>query len=133
MGHVYNIIGNPPKSLLGLELTEQLPQLTPDDIDKGTIDRYFVRQVNHASGEIVEVDNKTYTRLLSNALWNVIKITWRISGKLDDVLGPQTGNSPNRLYTGVLTANTIATNDAEKYMPGIKLKLPNPAQYWIGR
>lgn len=133
MANIYNSIAKPPKSLLGVDLNEYIPKLSEDDIDRGTIERYFVRQANHLVGEIVEIDKQSFERLKANALWQTVQLTWRIAGDLDDVLGPPNINSPVRTYTGVITANQMAIDEGNAVLPGLKYKLMNNTQYWIGR
>ena len=126
----YNAVASIPKSLLGPSFTDYTPQITQDAIDKRFIMRYFTRQVNVKIGEIVEISPTVYTALQTNTLWQTVAVVWRISGPLDDILGTQVANTPNRLYTGVTTANTNSIKAADKEMPGMVNKLNNPVQYY---
>lgn len=113
-----------------VELRDHIPAISKDDVDAGSVERYFARQVNHADGYITEISKTEYDTLKRNSLYNTIVITWRISGPIDDKLGPQTGNSPVRLFTGVKTANTLTLADAEQKMPGMTSRIINPTQYY---
>lgn len=113
-----------------VNLADYIPVISKDDIDAGSIERYFARQVNHADGYITEVSKSEYDKIRRNSLYNTIAITWRISGPIDDKLGPQTGNSPVRLFTGVKTANTLTLAEANKQLPGMTSKIINATQYY---
>jgi hypothetical protein len=113
-----------------VDLRDYVPVISKEDIDAGSIERYFARQVNHAEGYITEISKNEYDKIRRNSLYNTIVITWRISGPVDDKLGPQTGNSPVRLYTGVKTANTLTLAEAERQMPGMTSRIINPTQYY---
>lgn len=133
--HVDNTISGivptfPTSLTLIPEFEEYYPNITERDIDNGSIIRYFVRQANHSKGDITEIDQKTYVRLKNNRLFKVITLSWKITGPLDDVAGPNKVNSPVRLLTGVNTANRLAIEDADKEMLGLKYKLTNYSQFW---
>jgi hypothetical protein len=121
-----------PPSLLGVEIVPFFPEVTDDDKKRGYIVRYFTRQTNHRTGEITEIDEKTATKLKANSLYKVVSLEWKISGKLDDIAGPRIGNSPTRLYTGVLTANRVSLEDADKEMPGMRHLIFDLTQFWLG-
>lgn len=128
---IYNSIRKAKKTF-----TEKLPQLdhyptvTPDDIDNGILMRYFVRQANHYSGDILEIDERRFNKLRINPMYKTVKVAWKITGRLDDVMGTNNINSPTRLVTGVNTANKMAIEDADKELPGLKYKIMNYSQFW---
>ncbi len=129
---IYDSIHKSPKSLtVSLPFEEYYPEITDEDVDNGFIIRYFTRQSNHHTGEIYELDKRTYNKVSSNPLYNVIALDWKITGKLDDIMGTQIGNSPVRTYTGVNTANQKAVNEADRELPGMKYKLMNFSQFWV--
>lgn len=105
------------------------PNIQRKDIDTGYIVRYFARRTNLNSGEIVEISKKQATKLKKYPIFKVIEVKWKISGRLDDEEGPRHVNSPTRLYTGVITSNRLAVEDAEEELPGIKNKLKNYAEF----
>jgi|SRR6185312_1505246 len=119
-----------PKSLLSADIEDFTPTITKDDIDKQFIYRYFCKQVNQPLGEIVEIDSNTYSKLTMNNMYKAIQIIWRIAGPLDDIPGPPNINTPTRLYTGVITANTLTIQQAEKDLPGMKYKVINFTQFY---
>lgn len=130
-GRVYYFLRKPPKTLtMKPPMVDYYPEITEDDVDKGYVTRYFIRQSNHRTGEIIEIDSGTYRKFKTNPLYKTIELEWKITGKLDDVFGPMDKNSPTRLITGVLTANRLAVEEADKDMPGLKNKLLNYAQFW---
>lgn len=135
---VYRAVANPPSYLEGgnsnsLLRFDVLPKIIKEDIDNGQIMRYFARQTNHDGGEIVEVEKQQYEELSSIPLYTAIRIPWKIRGKIDDVFGDADNpNHPNRLYTGVVTSNRLSIIDGDSKLPGLKLKLSNPLQFFQG-
>jgi hypothetical protein len=130
---IYNSIAKIPSCMIDVSLNEHFPVIQKEDIDKGYMIRYFAGQANHGQPDIVEIDQQTFERLQSNAMFKVISLEWRISGALDDVPGPQHINSPTRVYTGVITANTFALKQADQSLPGMIYRITNPTQFWIGK
>jgi hypothetical protein len=94
------------------------------------VNRYFARQANHSEGFITEINYEQYLTLKGNHLYTTLEVPWRVSGPLDDIPGPQVINTPTRLMTGVVTANRLVLEDAEKVLPGIKLRLRNLTAYY---
>jgi hypothetical protein len=125
---IYDDIANIPKSLVFELIDPFAPSVTPKHIEDGFMTRYFVKQVNHANGEITEVDERTYGRLKSNNLYIAISLEWRISGTLDDQ--PAMRHSSN---IGVLNANKLSVKNAEQEMKGMKYRLVNFTQFWQGK
>ena len=95
------------------------------DIDNGTITRYFGRKTNEPIGEILELEETLYNKLSTSSLYLTVKLPWRIVGKLED-----TYTGTIRTYTGVVSANILATLDADKQLTGILRKLSDPLQYY---
>ena len=102
---------------------DYIPPITSDDIDKGTIIRYFARRSNDANSEIIEIKESKYNSIKNIPLYVTVKMSWRIAGKLEDHLP---------IYTGVITSNTKSIEDANNKMPGINQKLINPRQFYQG-
>lgn len=131
---LYAKLTSAPKYLRGDAETslrfDYTPQITQNDIDKGSINRYFARQANHVNGEIVEINKTQYDLIKDIPLYQTIVVPWRISGRLDDIKSSAVQNAPIRLYTGVLTSNRLAVDAADQEMNGMKLKLTNPSQFY---
>jgi hypothetical protein len=131
-GRVYTYLKTPPKNLVTtFPMLDHYPEIEQEDIDRGSIMRYFARQSNHSSGDITEVDERTYQRLSTNPLYKTVELSWKITGKIDDIMGPPKINSPVRLFTGVATANRLAVEEADKEMPGLRYKLTHFTQFWV--
>lgn len=107
------------------------PQITARDRTNGEIFRYFARFTTHtSSADITEVSKVTYTTLKKNSLYQVVKIRWKITGKLEDEFGLPNINTPVRLYTGVLTANQLSVELADETMKGIKEYITDYKRFW---
>jgi hypothetical protein len=133
MSDIYNSIAKIPKSFVDTWLAEIFPKIDQEDIDNGFIVRYFAQQVNQRSGVIFEIDKSTFNRLQNNHVYRTISIEWRIKGALDDVLGPPHINTPRRKYTGVLTANRLSLEMGDKQLPGLKYRILEYNQFWVGQ
>jgi hypothetical protein len=131
-GDIYAGVARIPTGLLLTWVQESFPSVTKDDIDRGYMIRYFARQANHNQGDVLEISKDTFDRIQTANIYKTVSMQWRIAGPLDDVPGPQHINSPTRLYTGVMTANRLAMEEADKAMPGLKFRILNFAQFWQG-
>jgi hypothetical protein len=125
---IYDEIANIPKSLMFELIDPSTPSVTQQHIEDGFMTRYFVKQVNHANGEITEIDQLTYSRLKSNNLYKVISLEWRISGALDDP--PSMRHSSN---LGVISANKLSVKNADQELKGMRSRLVNMTQFWQGK
>ena len=110
------------------------PRIKSKDIDRGYITRYFVSSSSQSSGnEIIEITKKHARTLRNSSLYRIVEIPWRIRGGIEDILPPpHMPNPPERLYTGVRTANLMAIEQASEQIPGIKFKLVDPLEFYIG-
>lgn len=129
---LYQYISNLPPSLSADLFDEYFPTLSADIIDNGVMMRYFIRQANHRTGYITEVDVTTYNQFSLNALYTCVALPWKIRGALDDLVPSPYPNAPVRTYTGVKTANILSLELVEEELPGIRKKLNNITQFWIG-
>lgn len=130
MNAEYAATGKVPKSFSEINtvnISPFIPKITKADVDNNFITRYFCRRVNDPKSDIVEVSEQDFNKLKNSSLYLTISIPWRISGRLDDIFFP---NSNMRQYTGVITANTLITEEADKEMPGIKYLLIKPTQFF---
>ena len=117
-----NFMSGKPGYVLNIDYTPPIRQV---DIDNGTITRYFGRKTNEPIGEILELEETLYNKLSTSSLYLTVKLPWRIAGKIEDMY---TGTI--RTYTGVVSANILATLDADKQLTGILRKLSDPLQYY---
>ena len=117
-----NFMVGKPGYVLNIDYTPPIRQV---DIDNGTITRYFGRKTNEPLGEILELEETLYNKLSTSSLYLTVKLPWRIAGKIEDMY---TGTI--RTYTGVVSANILATLDADKQLTGILRKLSDPLQYY---
>ena len=106
------------------------PAPTKQQYDDATLMRYFVRQTNHTTGEIIEISKTSYDRLRTNPFYIAIEMPWRIAGAVEDVVGPPTNNAPARVYTGVRTANRLALEMADEALPGMRNQITNLLQFY---
>jgi hypothetical protein len=128
----YDSIGNAAASFKRVEIPSYMPTPTDDEIAKGYMDRYFVQRTTDQNEEIIEVNKATFDMLQEHHMYRRVLVTWRIAGKLDDVMAPPNVNTPVRKYTGVLTANRLSLELAAKEMPAIVYKIRNLKQHYIG-
>ena len=117
-----NFMVGKPGYVLNIDYTPPIRQV---DIDNGAIVRYFGRKTNEPLGEILELEETLYNKLSTSSLYLTVKLPWRIAGKIEDMY---TGTI--RTYTGVVSANILATLDADKQLTGILRKLSDPLQYY---
>jgi hypothetical protein len=128
----YKSIANVPNSLERFDIEDHFPKVSPEDIRIGYITRYFARQANHTKGFIHEVSQNIYNQLKLNPLYQTLEMKWRISGKLDDVKGLTDVNTPTRIYTGVITANKLSLENADKIISGMSNRILHYTQFYVG-
>lgn len=134
---VYNSLITPAPHLAGVSSyvlsLDYILRLTQKDIDNGQLFRYFAQRTNHPNGEILEISETQYQKFSQLSSYVTAKINWKIKGKLDDIMGNALiVNQPSRFYTGVITANTLAIQDGDNQLPGLRFKLSNPVQFYQG-
>ena len=116
----------------GKNPTSFIPQPQGKDYQRGQIERYFAKKRNSNPFQILEINESTYNDLFTQsgeynyALWQVVKIYWKISGPLRDTRGPN----------GVITAGIVDTNErlinfTNKGFRGIKQYLSNLIQFAV--
>lgn len=131
---IFNSIKTPPsyfrggdRFILRFDIT---PIITKEDLDNGYLQRYFARSISNTdASQIVEIDSSKFSLCSTISLYVVLKMIWKIKGKLEDVY---TSDGKIKLYTGVITANKKSVEDGEKILSGLTLKLQNPAQFYQG-
>lgn len=98
------------------------PRPTPDDYQRGLIQRFFIQKRNNPLSTIVEIDSTQYNGInkinspgLNGVIWNKLLIPWRIS-----MIPPN----------DVATLNTREIVKAERDFPGIGNFLSNPLEFY---
>jgi hypothetical protein len=114
------------------KLIETPPTITDADKAVGVIKRYFARPSNLSFGEIYEINETTYNQLATAPIFKTLSISWKIKGSLDDKNSLTDSGEVIKLYVGVITANRNSIQQNEYKMPGLKDKLTNYTQYWLG-
>lgn len=84
--------------------------------------RYFLKEVTN--NKILEVSYKNWESV-TKFLYLKVKLKWHISGDKNTVWIGGIMQSP-----GVLELNDIEIKEADKIMPGIKLKLKDNSQFY---
>ena len=113
----YSSISNIPDALNSSYAREYYPIISQEDIDKGFIMRYFVRQSNHdTNSPIREVSEDSLRQMQNSTLYDNIEIPWRIRGDKKEVSD----------------SNGLAVTEAELVFKGIKYRLPQYLQFYKG-
>lgn len=102
------------------------PKITNEALSNGFVNRYFVR--NPSFKKIVEIDEKQYAKFKNNPYYDSIIVPWVITGNDKDVVNPKTG----QLVLGVPKRNLQIISYYESKMPGLRLLLRNPMEYFNG-
>ena len=103
-----------------------IPTIDIENRKAGMISRYFVQNVSNK--KIFEVDKQQYdsyqNKLIDKNLYQVIKLTWYISGNINDkIIGTV-------LKKGVKSKNQRAIKFAQQSIPGLSAKLTNLLEYY---
>ena len=116
----------------GKNPTAFIPQPKGKDYQRGQIERYFTKKRNETPSRILEINQSTYNDIITQsgeynyALWQVVKIFWKISGPLNDT------RNPNGVVTaGIVDTNERLVNFTNKEFRGIKEYLSNLIQFAI--
>lgn len=111
----YNSIKEPT---IGKYATEELLKISTNDIKRGWIERYFVRQVNNSNARIIEVGKSQYNELKSNPFYMGISFRWKITGKTHDVIkiNAQISIKKDKDFPGI---DTKLRKDFLKYYSGL--------------
>jgi len=109
-----------------------IPQPTGDDYKRGSIQRYFARKRNETPTRILEIDSNAYNDLFiqggeyNYAMWDVIKVFWKISGPLTD-----TRDRSGIVIAGIADTNKRLVDHTDKEFKGIKQYLSNLIQFAV--
>jgi hypothetical protein len=116
----------------GKNPTAFIPQPKGEDYKRGQIERYFAKKRNETPSRILEINQSTYNDIITQsgeynyALWQVVKIFWKISGPLRDT------RNPNGIITaGIVDTNERLVNFTNREFRGIKQYLSNLIQFSI--
>ena len=120
----YNEIIKTP--IIEKEIKAYLPQLTDKDYQRGYIRRYFLQKTNDKGSPIFELSQSKKGQFLSNPLYTVVDIKWRIRGPKEVVYG-DSGLIRDKSVSG---SNMIAIKLVSHLIPNLKLYLPNLLQFY---
>jgi len=107
-------------------ISAHIPKPNDSDYERGFITRYFIQKINDKSSPIMEVDSKTFSRLVGNVFYSTTSIRWKISGVTETVYN----SSGDIKYKSVSESNRLSVKFVEKDMPNLKLYLPNLLQFY---
>ena len=118
------MVSKKPKKIKFLKSKPIIP--SEDDYLNGYVTRYFARQANSPESSIIEIDSKSYTKLIGDdtGFYKVIELDWKLVGDLNTKL------INGIKHIGVLDANQNSINEAEKELPGINMVLDNLIKYY---
>lgn len=102
------------------------PKITSDDLRRGFVNRYFVKNVSDR--RIVEVDAVQYKKFVGNPYFESIIVPWVITGNEADTIDPTTG----QLVLGVPKRNLQIIDYYDSVMKGLRRNLRNPMEYFNG-
>ena len=120
----YNEIIKTP--IIEKEIKAYLPQLTDKDYQRGYVRRYFLQKTNDKGSPIFELSQSKKGQFLSNPLYTVVDIKWRIRGPREVVYGDN-GLIRDKSVSG---SNAIAIKLVSHLIPNLKLYLPNLIQFY---
>ena len=109
-----------------------IPQPKGKDYKRGQIERYFAKKRNEKPSRILEINQSTYRDIFTQsgeynyALWQVVKIFWKIAGPLRD-----TRNINGTITAGIVDTNERLVNFTNKEFKGIKQYLSNLIQFAV--
>jgi hypothetical protein len=101
------------------------PKLTPSDITRGFITRYFAQNIS--TKKITEINRTQYEQFKFDSLYSVFTIQWIISGLANDTI-----SKDGKTLYGVRHNNTTTTNFYNNKYSGLNRILRNPLEYFIG-
>jgi hypothetical protein len=107
------------------------PEPSEKDYKKTFMFRYFARQANSPTAPIVEISKDQYISWgnigsgLDNAFYIVLKIIWKIRGRLNGYTDTQ-----GIYHKGIQEANNDTLDLVEEKLPGIKDKLGNILEFY---
>ncbi len=129
---LFDLLGdtNVKKRLL-TTITNVIPSVSQEDIDRKIKTRYFAKYTTQRNGLVYELDGGQYSLIQQNPLFRKTTIDWIIRGKLEDtILTLPSGD--NILIKGVISQNKTLVGLAEEELPGITGHLRNYVEFYSG-
>jgi hypothetical protein len=102
------------------------PIITQNDVRRGYIKRYFVRNRNYLEN-LTEISEVTYNDLKNNLLYITAEVKWKIVGKLDTYITPA-----GATVYGVLDLNKKAITRADLTIEGLASYIIDYKEFWLG-
>jgi hypothetical protein len=90
-----------------------IPVPTEEEYKTGYIRRYFIQRTNDKNSVVYEVSQTAYENISQNSLYNVVSLSWKISGEIEEVK----------------SINAKCVKYASKTLPALTLYLPNLLQF----
>lgn len=101
-----------------------LPNPSEKDYEKGFILRYFMKRKNGKNDTIKEISESSYTKIVSNILYDRTQLSWKITGKLKDDL-----SNINMPVYGIEDTNKRTISSKLKEIPGLDVYLSDLKQF----
>lgn len=107
--------------------TKFFPTITPDDIQRTYISRYFAYKINDQ--QVIELDHVQFEELIAgkidNNMFSAIKTVWYITGIPSTII---TGNVKT---LGVIDKNQSTINRINRQYPGFNNVVNNPLELYV--
>jgi len=120
----YNQIIKTP--IIEKDVKAYIPNPNEKDYTRGYIRRYFLQKTNDKGSPIFELSQSKKGQFLSNPLYTVVDIKWRIRGPREVVYGDN-GLIRDKSVSG---SNANAIKFVSHLIPNLKLYLPNLLQFY---
>ena len=117
------IIKKTPKEI---NIIAYLPVLKDIDYRRGFVKRYFIQKTNDKGSPIYEISKRDRNRFITNSLYTIVELKWRIKGPLDT----QYDSVGNITDKAVSESNRITIKLVSHLIPTLKLYLPNLLQFY---
>lgn len=101
------------------------PIVSKQDIDRGLLDRYFVRPVNDTTF-VVEIDEIQYEKFRNNPRFTTVQLRWKIIGKQETEI-----SSTGVVNRGVREYNEEQVTKADLTFKVLYKYITNYTEYWI--
>jgi hypothetical protein len=122
----YNKLINSNSVLPNDKVDTYVPTPTPTDYSRGYITRYFIQKVNDKQSPIFEINSKTYSRFVTNPLFVVCSIKWRLTGPKET----KYRENGDLLDLSVSDSNRRSIKSVYEFIPLLNSYLPNLLQFY---